>query len=279
MNDPSKIFPIAEKPGEREAKDIRRQFEWKTKLDSVHASLEALDRQIEHSIETPWERGRNFDKFDGINIVLDIEKSAKDLTDEVIEDRKKNLRKKVERALGVLTTPVKEEKSEASRAVNEWSSFEKLETERKQFVEAAYRRFRIGPLEPPLEPLPNVFDYETAEYILPNGDKVTQPLASFKTVPTTLGNWTIPDEQAVSRGRISYEKSDVMDRETFLAKLVSKSVKDSPTLHPGQEVIVIYYGVSFPGIILRREFRTGTFVVQFDDGTTSEFPLDAIRIK
>ena len=277
----TKLFVgISAKPGEREARDIARQFEWRGKLDGIHSSLLEIDREIQSSSENRRDKRTDIDLSDGFSIVREMEKAAQDPSPEEIVSQRLRLRKKVESALTILKDPVKEKKAFKTPVVsNEWSRFEEIENERKQFIEAAYRRFRIAPVVAPDPPLNTIFDYESAAFTLPNGEKVTQPIASIKMNPGTHELQRKTDSGSASMGAPPADAECNIDRESFISSLILKSAKDPLTLNPGQEVTVLYYGISFPGIVSKRNIGSGTFTIRFDDGTTNDFPLHAICIK
>ena len=200
---------------------------------------------------------------------------------------------KLNRALEVIDRKVREskpiEKLPEELLRNDWSHFERLEAERRAFVEASYRRFRTGSVVSAPEPHRNNFDYDDVEFELPSGETIKQPVA-YPRSPTRVGmgpptlnsvgiNTTslVPDDR--SRFPSPPPSGNTDERSEYISKLVQSKVRDPPLISAGQRVDVCYYGVHFSGVVVKRNVGLETFTIRFNDGAVNDFPLSSIIIK
>jgi hypothetical protein len=300
-------------PGAQEAKTIKRGFEWQSMIKEIHRSIEKIDkdmRDIEAKKDESMKPAKSFDPY---CTVREVEKWAE--SELATGSEKKELNAftfaKLTKALDLVTklidAPPTPRRSLDRASQNDWTNFARLEAERRAFVEASYRRYRIGPIDPPPRPHTAKFDYDVAE--IPRGESgtSTQPIAYPKRFDlkrayddelemlraeacevcspkngksVSKGTNTLPNPYTCDRQDVpdySYANREV-ERDSFVSKLVtSKNMhRECSTLTPGTNVQVCYYGVHFPGIILQRNVGNGTFKVQFDDGTINDFPVHAI---
>ena len=302
-------------PGAQEAKAIKRSFEWQTMIRDIHRSIEKIDkdmREVSAKKDESLKIGKSFDPY---CTVKEVEEWAE--SELASGPQKKELNAfafaKLNKALDTINkrmeAPPTPRRDSERGSRNDWTNFAKLEAERRAFIEASYRRYRIGPVDPVPRPNTSKFDYDIAE--IPRGDSNTlsQPIAypkqfdlkkayddELEALRVDACDVCSPrNKKAVSVATNTlpqatpgpYSRKDVpeynignrnVERESFVSKLVaSKSThRDCGTLSPGQNVQVCYYGVHFPGIVLQRNVGNGTFKVQFDDGTINDFPIHAI---
>lgn len=296
---------IQSKPGAKEASNIKRQFEWKSKLESIQTNLKSVDNQLRDAARLPFMRSHEI-QYDGYNIVKAVEDEARKDMEGVPKSPSPEMKKRIGKALNVLLKPAEKPKASDSFNVkerNEWSHFEKLETQRREFLEATYRRFRCGPIPDVQVPNGSIFEYQNVDFPLESGEVIQQPVASIRlTLPdpqkavesveryrSDQNSFTVGLNTTSSAAEIQSPPKPPMrsspppagvDRDAFVAQLVLRKSAGVPqTIEPGQEVSVCYYGVNFPGIVLKRNLGPGTFTVRFDDGTVNDFPLHAITTK
>ncbi len=300
-------------PGAQEAKTIKRSFEWQGLIRDIHRSIEKIDKDMRDAAAKKDESIKVGKSFDPYCTVKEVEQWAESELASGPQKRELNAFafSKLNKALDVITKRIDEPPTHrhGSDRVphNDWTYFANLEAERRAFLEASYRRYRLGPVDPLPRPHSNKFDYDVAEIGHGVSSASTQPIAypkrfdlkqayddelevlraeecsvcsprNKKTV--NMATNTLPEPTPYRRQEVpafNYANRDV-ERESFVSKLVSsKSThRDCGTLSPGQNVQVCYYGVHFPAIVLKRNIGNSTFKVQFDDGTINDFPIHAI---
>ena len=233
-------------------------------------------------------------KFDAEAAVQSLESEGRNRWEHQLNPVRPEKFKKLKEALERLTTLPESTGMAARDDKNEWSSYAKAEEERKAFLEATYNRFRIGAV--PEFPCPNLdnFEYEEVEFPLPSGGTVKQPVAhvretpllpdlsrktdSYKSAPNQMNvgtNTDIDDRGAIAASKGA--KSDNIDeRNGFVSHLINRTRVKENIPQEGQKVQVSYYGLLFPGTIVKRNMGAGTFTIRFDDNTMNDFPLNSI---
>ena len=299
-------------PGAQEAKTIKRSFEWQGMIRDIHRSIEKIDkdmREVSAKKDESLKHGKSFDPY---CTVKEVEEWAE--SELASGPQKKELNAfafaKLNKALDTVTkrmeAPPTPRRDSDRVSHNDWTYFAKLEAERRAFVEASYRRYRIAAVDPPPRPNLAKFDYDVAEMPRGGSNTLTQPIAypkrfdlkkayddeleilraeacdvcsprNKKAVSVATNTLPQPTPYPRERPECNFANKN-MERESFVSKLVSSKIthRDWGTLIPGQTVQVCYYGVHFPGIVLQRNVGNGTFKVQFDDGTINDFPIHAI---
>ena len=191
--------------------------------------------------------------------------------------------------------PASRRNAEESDAANEWSSYAQREEERRRIIESSYRRFRTSSFPESAQPQSDHFEYEEVDFPLPTGECVKQPVAHMKdpsapTPPyarpdvfrsgidqTTVGTNTIINERdTILEARKRIASPDPHERDSFVAQLVAKTKPKPLVIHEGQRVSVSYFGILFPGTVVRRNMGAGTLTVRFDDNTSNDFPIHTI---
>lgn len=243
--------------------------------------------------------------FDAMNIVSKVEGEVREKWDasppEAESDFQCKLRKAHEllskKADSITKEPIARFQTDDSK--NEWDTFARLEEERRAFIEASYRRFRCGPVPDAPLPMRDHFDYDHTDITLASGDVVQHPVA-FVREPNILDhhagkdryrsdvnrftvgvNTDEVDSQAIEETRkpLVHPQPREVDRQAYISNLVQKKAMSVDPIRPGRTVEVAYYGVSFPGVVLKRNIGSGSVSIRFDDGTENDFPLHAIRFK
>lgn len=234
---------------------------------------------------------RNMDKFDADNAVKSLEtEGVKRFSEKLYQipaDRYKNLKLVLDSLSSSENEPKKSEIT-SDLDNNEWSTYAKAEEERRAFVEAAYRRFRIGPVPESVKPHSDKFEYEHVDFTLPSGEIVQQPVAHMRDPPAPKSKNHIFDDYRASTVRetvgvnTSPQDSPTVgdepleeERRAFIARLVHKA-RSTRTIQEGQKVNVSAYGLMFPGTIVKRHIGEGTFTIRFEDNTVSDFPIHSI---
>jgi hypothetical protein len=295
---------ILRRPGGIEARAIQRDFEWKNKLRDIEKNLKAVDSELKGACSAVVEPRNRRLSFDADNIVMQVEDEAKEQWAS-LPDKSSEFRAKLQKAHDILSKKsVSANKSEAPKpnisnaSKNEWETFARLEQERREFMEASYRRFRCGPVPVGPVPMGEHFEYDHAEIEVTPGEFVEHPVA-FVREPNVAGkvdveryrsdvnrftvgiNTDASDSQGIKDSRLPSVNPTPLeiDRKAFLCDLVSKKSMNVSPLIPGRMVEVSYYGVFFSGIIIRRNIGSGTVTIRFDDETENDFPLHAIRFR
>ena len=249
-------------------------------MDQIHANLRLVDFQLQDTDNVSLKKPISSNAFQGIEIVRELEQEAlKDPFDGSVDREVERYRQKLDKAINALIEKPKPVDTVGNSGnSNEWTAFEKLESERRDYVKAAYHRFRCGPI--PDLPTPNtgVFEYKDVSFPLDSGEMIQQPIASIRPIPEIPNN---KDHEAELNHKTDkpFDCNQAVvgvDRDAFVAQLVSKSSLSSPVLRPGQQVRVVYYGVHFGGIVVQRNFGSRTVSIQFNDGTINDLPLHAI---
>jgi hypothetical protein len=249
------------RPGEEEAKSIKKTFEWKNRLRTIENDLQ----KIQDNIKLSEDKRGFFRKYD---VSYDPEYEIKKLEEIVTTERSQSSptappSSRVHRALSEISKRLDEPLDTGSGSLdksirNDWAAFEKFETERREFVEASYRRYRLGPFTGPFEPVDD------------------SPAPPSSATPPSVPDHATPRQTTPSLPPATSEE----DRRDYMSRLVSSKSKDQHaacrTLSEGQPVEVCYYGIHFPGHILQRNFGHGTVRVKFADGTTNDFPISSI---
>ena len=285
-----------------EARAIQRQFEWRNKLRDIEKNLKAVDselRDASNMVVFP-KISSNVPCFDADNLVDKVEEEVRESWDSETSRETSDFRKKLLKAHELLAKKSNSApKPQVPRTVstvtnNEWSTFAKFEQERRDFVEASYRRFRCGPVPEGPVPMRDQFDYDRTEMELSSGEKVQHPVAFIREASLhkdgfksdvnryTIGiNTEAVDSDAIRESRLPPANSKPLeiDRQAFLSDLISKKAMMADPIKPGRTVEVSYYGVTFTGVVLKREIGSGSVTVRFDDGTESDFPMHAIMMK
>jgi hypothetical protein len=310
------IMHSVQKPGADEAKTIKRTFEWQSKIREVHRGLDEVARDFKSAAAIKDDTLKSTRSFDPIETVREVEDWAKSQFEPLEKKKAVNAYSfaKLNKALDLISRriedPVHSQKRFDKPSRNDWTHFEKLESERRAFIEASYRRYRIGEIDRPPCPKPEYFDYDRIEMkdSSSTDDKpIDQPIAFAKRFDlrkaydeelNLLKKSTPVDE--IRHRSVGMEKNEdircdlpprpsahaanyncPVQREAYVSQLVSNKAAHRlcSTLTSGQNVSVCYYGVHFPGIVLQRNIGNGTIRVQFDDGTVNDFPLHCIVVE
>lgn len=311
-----------QKPGADEAKVIKRSFEWLSKIRDIHRGLDNVSRDFKSAAVSKDESLKMAKSFDPDQTVKEVEDWAKSQFEPL--DKKKAVNAysfaKLNKALDVISRrledPLPSKKRFDKSCRNDWTYFEKIESERRAFVEASYRRYRLGEIDRPPRPKPEYFDYDQVEMKEDDqGASKQQPIAFAKRFDLKKAydeelhaiRHTAEDEREWARtqrecfghhasgggvataepprgittaGGTAATYKCPIEREAFVSKLVSTKNRHElcATLSPGQSVSVCYYGIHFSGTILQRNIGNSTVRVQFDDGTVNDFPIQSIVV-
>ena len=136
------------------------------------------------------------------------------------------------------------------------------------------------------------FDHTNIDFPVQSGDVVQQPVAyvrdpdSVRRVSTggaaaSVGVNTVESSpDLIDSSRLKALPPTDAERNAYLSQLVSsKSTSQAGSVHAGRSVDVCYYGVHFPGYVVKRNVGSGTFTIKFDDGTINDFPIHAVMLK
>ncbi len=183
---------------------------------------------------------------------------------------------------------------------NEWASYAKAEEERKAFLEASYNRFRLSAVPEFPSPNPKHFEYEEVEFPLPSGQSIKQPVAhvreasklpelfhktdTYASAPNqmTVGtNTENDDREHIQESKQNlFTRSDVeAERKIYVSKLIQRTKPRTSIPQEGQKVNVSYYGLLFPGTVVKRNLGSGTFTIRFEDNTVNDFPINSIVLR
>jgi hypothetical protein len=281
-----------DRPGAVEAKAIQRNFQWNSKLREINKRLEVVSCELNGGTNLNSLPRLNPQKFDAENTINTIEGEARKAWEDSPPPISKERYVKLRAALDSLSRKqeaVPVASSSSTPSGNEWSSFAKAEEERRAFLEATYRRFRLGPVPEISAPNRESFDYEHVDFSLPSGEKVQQPVAYVRTeahINSDLRDRYRSSSNAFTVG-VNTECTLVdvdqparepcgLERDAFVSQLISRTSQKDTCLAPGQRVSVSYFGVYFAASVVKRNVGSATFTVRFDDGTVNDFPLHAI---
>ena len=266
------------KPGSDEAQAIRRSFEWKQKLREVEQNLKVVNKELHEASHIP-SRPISLPSRDAYATVLELEASANEAWTPALSPSR--MMSKLNRALELVDRKVKEPRrtdaSPETCVTNDWSHYEKVEAERRAFVEASYRRFRTSDSVRFREPQKQAFDYESLDFELPCGEVVSQPVAFPRSrIHSELHSIGVNTADQPPRGDLLIEHELATKRNEFMSRLIQSKVKDSPVIRPGDTVEVCYCSVHFPGTVVSRNVGSETFTIRFQDQSVKEFPLSSI---
>lgn len=279
-----------ERPGAAEARAIQRQFEWKAKMRTLGNQLTFIENDLK-SRSYQGVAPRNMNMFDADDAVKSLEnEGVKRFSEKLYQipaDKYKNLKLALE-SLSNAENDTRKSDITTSLDANEWSAYAKAEEERRAFVQAAYRRFRIGPVQEVVKPNSDKFEYEHVDFTLPSGEIIKQPVAHMRDPPAPVPqdhifrDYTARPERETVGVNTTDQDSPVFgdepledERRAFIARLVHKA-RSTPTIREGQKVNVSAYGLMFPGTVVRRNIGEGTFTIRFEDNTVSDFSIHSI---
>ena len=268
------------RPGVEEAKTIKRAFEWQGKLRDMQRSISKVGDEVKTTKVNKVSSAKHDFSFDPEYTVREVEEKINKEYQLSSSSRKlpPATFSKLNRALEIITKrleePLPSEINPEKSIRNDWAHFEKVEAERRAFVEATYRRYRAGE-SPRLSEDIDQAQFDSIRPTLRKNPEPSTPHHPIKTGTVQVGmgvNTDTSPPQAI--------QSTQLDRDSFVSNLVTKKSKhrDCSTLNSGQRVEVCYYGIHFPGIIIQRNIGNASVKVEFDDGTINDFPLQSIII-
>ncbi len=291
------------RPGALEAKAIQRDFEWRRKLRSLKLSLKSIDEDLrgsrlrESDISQPNDP-KNFDAEDAIRSLESEGVNRWELNPNPVHRHKY---KKLLEAIESLSKPYEIDSRgvvNIDATANEWSEFAKMEEERREHIQASYKRCRGEGLTECHGPQTELFDYEEVDFPLPSGETIKQPVAHFRDSPRLTNSYHLTDVMRASDRKFNVATNTVInewesiedarksilpesqlenqDRDSYVAYLVEKTKSKPVILNSGDRVGVVYYGLTFPGTVVSRNMGAGTITVRFDDNTVNDFPIHTI---
>ena len=257
-------------------------------MREVEHNIKTVNQEIQEAVRLP-PKCIELPSRDAYKTVLELEASANEEWTPALSPTR--MLDKLNRALEVVdkqrkSVSKKVEESPEGSIRNDWNHFEKVEAERRAFVEASYRRFRTSPPEVSVMEVSrhvDRFDYDTLDFTLPSGDVISQPVAFPREPSRHVAGLKIDrSSNTCDEVKASPEISTcpMEERRNFISKLVSSKSKDPPPLiRSGDRVEVCYCGMHFPGTVLRRNVGMETVTIQFDDSSVKDFPISCIILK
>lgn len=273
------------RPGSEEAKTIKRAFDWQSSIRDLQRSI----AQIQEDLRTSGKKREELEEFDSIydpdHEVKKLERLANAERSNSESSRTIEGCGRLKRALSVISrrleSPLPRANALKGEIRNDWAEFDKFETERRQFVEASYRRYRLGAHKGPFEAVDQFCVLDEHISVHPPSDPTPICATQAVTRISQSTNTEIPQANLVTLPLEPVNRDQ--ERKDFVSRLVSSKTKASSsvcgTVAEGQAVEVCYYGIHFPGEVIGRNFGNGTLRVRFNDGTINDFPISSVTFR